>query len=264
MDEEYIKIPLKIIKGNDSFKNRKNIRFIVKSKYNYLTEDYKLLSDIWFSKAESYFKNGYSIVKKTDFQTNILDENGNFMLDEWYYDIERIYYSKNLFLITKQIKETKEVKFRIFSIEKGFLFGEEWHDDFKNITNNYFYFCDFLNGKTNKLVYSFKTGLLSSESFENVKFLFFDESFLVSKKINNKISYNILKTDGNFALNNWSLIEPIIKQNYYIYNTIKDEHLYFISNENGDVVNSFLLNKEIIDISDLFKIINKKYNNGMF
>lgn len=139
MDEEYIKIPLKIIKGNDSFKNRKNIRFIVKSKYNYLTEDYKLLSDIWFSKAESYFKNGYSIVKKTDFQTNILDENGNFMLDEWYYDIERIYYSKNLFLITKQIKETKEVKFRIFSIEKGFLFGEEWHDDFKNITNNYFY-----------------------------------------------------------------------------------------------------------------------------
>ena len=85
------------------YENYGYTRVTVGYKYNYLSEDNKLMFDEWFDYAEDFIDNGYAKVG-TYYGYNLIDEDCNFVFNDWYDGVYYEYQYPDIFKVEKNGK----------------------------------------------------------------------------------------------------------------------------------------------------------------
>ena len=85
------------------YENYGYTRVTVGYKYNYLSEDNKLMFDEWFDYAEDFIDNGYAKVG-TYYGYNLIDEDCNFVFNDWYDCVYYEYQYPDIFKVEKNGK----------------------------------------------------------------------------------------------------------------------------------------------------------------
>ncbi len=201
------------------------------NKYNYVTKDGRYLSpNIWFNDALEFY-NGWARVS-TKLGTNLINEDGKFISNEWYSLIGQF----DRFINGAVVRKNGEPNLWNIVRLDGSLLSDEWFSDiedpFLTFDNEKLAVVRTLKNKSNVNLINLENGQkLFEEDCVDICPVLNNSYIIIEKLIENKIQSNIIRSDTKqLLLPTWvDFIEP--------------RNVYFIEIHNNGKINIFSFEK---------------------
>lgn len=169
----------------------------IRSRWNYVSKDGKLLLDDWLLRAGDFI-DGYAIILDESKKYNVIDLNGSRIFKNEYSNIERDRDFEGFFKVVIKDEQGGHSKENIIDINENPIY-DTWFDKIGRFFGGY---CNVkLNGKENIIS---KNGKLVSDTwFDEVGSPDFKRSILGHVLVKKDGKYNLMDMNGNLITNMW-------------------------------------------------------------